>query len=234
MQELIDQEHERGLDSLDTYIAFARRVEKSRTELMQVLGDLIREGKEIVGYGASGRATTIMSFCGIDAQHLSYVVDDAPAKHGLFTPGSHLPIKSWSAAEQSRPDYLLLFAWSFADEVIAKRADYLAQGGKFIVRCPRSRWSVAKSLTRVLVLGSTGMLGHMMMKTLRPISLLEVYGTQRTDPSDSLHLDAETGLEGVRLLPRRSGGFDYLINCIGMTKVSIDEQDPVLSGVPMR
>ena len=86
---------------------------------------------------------------------------------------------------------------------------------------------MAKSLTRVLVLGSTGMLGHMMMKTLRPISLLEVYGTQRTDPPDSLHLDAETGLEGVRLLLRRSGGFDYLINCIGMTKVSIDEQDPV-------
>ena len=136
VQELVDREHERGLDSIDTYIAFASRVERSRTELMGVLSDLIREGKEIVGYGASGRATTIMSFCGIDKQHLSYVVDDAPAKHGFFTPGSHLSIKPWSATEQSRPDYLLLFAWSFADEVIAKRADYLAQGGKFIIPLP--------------------------------------------------------------------------------------------------
>lgn len=71
------------------------------------------------------------------------------------------------------------------------------------------------------------MVGHMVKKTLQPISQLDVHGTHRTDPSDSLHFDAETGLEGARLLLRRSGGFDYLINCIGVTRVSIDEQDPV-------
>ena len=139
VEELIEREHERGLDSLDTYLAFAKRVETSRTELMATLADLKREGKEIAGYGASGRATTIMSYCGIDARHLSYVVDDAPAKHGFFTPGSHLEIKPWSAAEASPPDYMLLFAWSFADEVIEKRAGYLAGGGKFIIPLPEVR-----------------------------------------------------------------------------------------------
>jgi methylation protein EvaC len=139
VQALIDREHLRGLDSLDTYAEFAKRVDQSRIELMAVLGDLKREGKEIIGYGASGRATTIMSYCGIDARQLDYVVDDAPAKHGLFTPGSHLLIRPWSAAEESTPDYVLLFAWSFADEVIKKRAAYLAQGGKFIVPLPNVR-----------------------------------------------------------------------------------------------
>jgi predicted TPR repeat methyltransferase len=136
VQALIDQEHEKGLDSLDSYRAFADRVENSRTELMKVLGELKRDGKMVAGYGASGRATTIMSYCAIGEEHLNYVVDDAPAKHGLYTPGSHLPIVAWEATQDEWPDYLLLFAWSFAKEVIDKRADYLAAGGKFIIPLP--------------------------------------------------------------------------------------------------
>ena len=79
-----------------------------------------------------------MNFCGIDSEYLDYVVDDAPAKHGFYTPGTHVAIKPWDyTMETEFPEYALLFAWSFIDEVKKRRADYLKQGGKFIVPLPQ-------------------------------------------------------------------------------------------------
>ena len=79
-----------------------------------------------------------MNYCGINGQILDYVVDDAPAKHGYFTPGTHVPIKPWDYTKESTfPEYALLFAWSFINEVKKRRADYLQQGGKFIVPLPQ-------------------------------------------------------------------------------------------------
>jgi methylation protein EvaC len=137
VRELLAYEQNHGLDKLATYQQFAKRVEGTKLQLMGLLEELKREGKTLIGYGASGRATTIMNYCGIDTRHLDYVVDDAPAKHGLYTPGTHVPIKPWTATENPpRPDYALIFAWSFIDEVKRRRMDYLQQGGKFIVPLP--------------------------------------------------------------------------------------------------
>jgi methylation protein EvaC len=104
---------------------------------LKILDDLKKKGKVIIGYGASGRGTTVMNFCGIDGRYLDYVVDDAPAKHGFYTPGTHVKILPWEATKQGAfPEYSLLFAWSFINEVKKRREDYLKQGGKFIVPLP--------------------------------------------------------------------------------------------------
>src|SRR5207245_5693092 len=60
-------EAERGLDWLETYVAFGDRVEASKRQLMTLLDRLKQEGRRIIGYGASGRASTIMNYCGIDS-----------------------------------------------------------------------------------------------------------------------------------------------------------------------
>lgn len=139
IQELLAYEERRGMAREETYTGFGEKVARTKRDLMTLLDDLKRQGKTIVGYGASGRATTIMTYCGIDGRYLDYVVDDAPAKHGYSTPGTHVPIKAWSATEARRPDYALCFAWSFIEEVKKKRAEYLAAGGKFIVPLPDVR-----------------------------------------------------------------------------------------------
>lgn len=137
VEELRAYERRNKFDAVSTYMDYGDKVKKTRTDLLRLLDDLKRDGKRVIGYGASGRATTIMNFCGIDSRYLDFVVDDAPAKHGYCTPGTHVPIKPWSAVEgAARPDYALVFAWSFIDEVKKKRSDYLRSGGKFIVPLP--------------------------------------------------------------------------------------------------
>jgi SAM-dependent methyltransferase len=137
--ELLAHERARGFHDPATYLAYGGRVQGTRTALLGVLDRLKAAGRRIIGYGASGRATVIMNFCGLDRRYLDCVVDDAPAKHGLYMPGMHVPIRPWEAAEALQPDYAVLFAWSFAEEVMRRRAGYLARGGKFIVPLPEVR-----------------------------------------------------------------------------------------------
>ncbi|KKQ78584.1 MAG: NDP-hexose 3-C-methyltransferase [Parcubacteria group bacterium GW2011_GWC2_38_7] len=138
LMEMIRYEQNKGFDRVDVFLDYAAKVNKTKEQLLNLLHQLKGAGKTIIGYGASGRGTTIMNYCGINGQILDYVVDDAPAKHGYFTPGTHVPIKPWDYTKESTfPEYALLFAWSFINEVKKRRADYLQQGGKFIVPLPQ-------------------------------------------------------------------------------------------------
>jgi methylation protein EvaC len=137
-EKMMEYEQERGFDRVETFVSYSGRVRETKEELLKVLDSIKKERKTIIGYGASGRGTTIMNYCGIDGRVLDYVVDDAPAKHGFFTPGTHVPIYPWEYTKQTKfPDYALLFAWSFINEVKKRREDYLREGGKFIVPLPK-------------------------------------------------------------------------------------------------
>jgi SAM-dependent methyltransferase len=104
---LEQDEKQKGFDKVDTFLSYASKVNGTREELLKVLEHLKKEGKTVIGYGASGRGTTIMNFCGINGRYLDYVVDDAPAKHSFFTPGTHVPIKPWEFT--SSPNFLIMY-----------------------------------------------------------------------------------------------------------------------------
>lgn len=129
-------ELELGYNKTETFQKYANKVAGNRDIILGILRTLKFQQKKIVGYGASGRANTILQYCDIDSTYLSYIVDDAPAKQGYFTPRTHIEIKPRSALQLDRPDYILCFAWSFMDEIAGKNRDYLQSGGVFIAPLP--------------------------------------------------------------------------------------------------
>ena len=126
----------RGYDKLETYATFGKDVAERRDQLMDLLGRLKKKGRSIAGYGASGRANTIIQYCGITHEYIDYMIDDAPAKEGFCTPGSHFEIFSNRRLREDRPDYLLIFAWGYFNEIAEKCRDYLAFGGRMITPLP--------------------------------------------------------------------------------------------------
>jgi SAM-dependent methyltransferase len=136
-----------GYNTVTTFLAYADRINKEKQDLMGLLKSLKKSSKVIFGYGASGRANTIIQYCGISADILDCIIDDAPAKHGFYMPGSHFLIKSRDFLGNNRPDYILLFAWSFLKEIVDKNMDYLHEGGKIIIPLPEVKiisWSGGK------------------------------------------------------------------------------------------
>lgn len=131
------EERARGLDRYETFQKFSAAVAAHRDRLIELLAGLRRQGKRIAGYGASGRANTIIQYCGISHDLLDYMIDDAPAKVGFYTPKSHFEILPGSILNRDNPpDYLLIFAWTFFDEIRKKNRNYLARGGRMILPLP--------------------------------------------------------------------------------------------------
>jgi methylation protein EvaC len=131
------EEREKGYDQFETFKLFSEDVARTRAALMELLRNLKAGGHSIVGYGASGRANTLIQYCGITHELLDYIVDDAPAKVGFYTPGSHFLIEpSTVLARHAAPNYVLVFAWSFIDEIRKRNAVYLSNGGSMILPLP--------------------------------------------------------------------------------------------------
>ena len=130
-------EYEKGYDKKSTFLNYAKEVNSTRINLMSLLKHLKAKNKTVIGYGASGRANTLIQYCGIDENLLDYIIDDAPMKQGYYTPGSHIKICSRDILKREKPDYILIFAWSFFNEIIEKNMKYLQEGVKFIIPLPK-------------------------------------------------------------------------------------------------
>jgi hypothetical protein len=134
--ELAAREREGGLRSPTRYAQFAEDVKESKRALLEVLIDLRHDGRHVVGYGAPGKGNTLLNYCGIRTDLLDYTVDRNPYKHGLFTPGTHLPIFPTETIAETKPDYILVLPWNLIDE-IATQVAYVAEwGGRLIVPIP--------------------------------------------------------------------------------------------------
>lgn len=133
---MLEAERDAGMQSAAAFADFAERVEDIRDRLVWMLADLKAGEATIAGYGAAAKGNTLLNYFGIGPETLDYLVDRNPLKQGTLSPGMMVPIHGPEIIAERRPDYLLVLAWNFFDEIREQLRDYEQSGGRFILPLP--------------------------------------------------------------------------------------------------
>jgi len=123
--------------SLTDLVVFADKTELMIMELTNKVIQLISQGKTVVGYGASAKATQWIHACGFTRKQIKFVCDETLQKQWKFMPGTDIPVVDPGALTRELPDYALCFAWNFKDEVMAKESIFRDKGGHWIIPVPK-------------------------------------------------------------------------------------------------
>ncbi len=138
VRDLLKFEQEIGLDKPQVFHDYFKKIEAVKTEVKTLLERLKKEGKKIAGYGASATVTTLVHHFEI-GELIEFIADDDASRHGLYSPGYHIPITSSQALYDKKPDYVVILAWQYAEPIMKKHPQYLQNGGHFIIPLPSVR-----------------------------------------------------------------------------------------------
>ncbi|WP_433678559.1 class I SAM-dependent methyltransferase [Nocardia sp. CA-119907] len=136
VHEVLRREQVAGLHRVEGYRQLESSARQVRQELLRFLLDAQAQGKRVVGYGAPGKGNTLLNYCGIRPDLLSYTVDRNPYKHGRFTPGTRIPIYPTARIDLDRPDVVLVLPWNLEAEISAQLRHIAEWGGELVYPLP--------------------------------------------------------------------------------------------------
>jgi hypothetical protein len=130
------QEIDQGLTDLQTYRDYSRGVMEAKWNLLEFLIQARRAGKQVVGYGAPGKAATLLNYCGIREDLIAYTVDRNKMKQDSFMVGTLIPIHDPSMIQATRPDYIVILPWNLKDEIVQQLSYTRQWGAQFVIPIP--------------------------------------------------------------------------------------------------
>tara|TARA_Y100000768_G_scaffold388551_1_gene385167 strand:+ start:2141 stop:3337 length:1197 start_codon:yes stop_codon:yes gene_type:complete len=113
-------EKKRNIDSFNGCLKFKKKCEISKKKLRKKVEKILSEGKNIAGYAATSKSTTILNYCGINNKHIDFICDTTKSKIGKYAPGTHIKIVDTEHYRKNIPDYTFLFAWNHKNEIFIK------------------------------------------------------------------------------------------------------------------
>jgi hypothetical protein len=136
VQRLLRKEKEAGITDVKYYSNFSDKAMKVKLDLLTFLSEQRRNGKKVVGYGAAAKGNTLLNYCGVKKDMISFVVDASPHKQNKFLPASHIPVVNEERLKNEKPDYVIILPWNLRDE-ITSQLDYIKEwGGRFVIPIP--------------------------------------------------------------------------------------------------
>lgn len=139
VEEIKRIENQFGLNSIEVYSNLQKLTNLIKNNFLGFLLEQKKLNKRVVGYGAAAKGNTLMNYAGLKGDLLEYICDASPSKQGLYAPGSHVPIVSPDVLLNDYPDYVVIFPWNIAEEIILINQQLIEKGIKFISFVPELR-----------------------------------------------------------------------------------------------
>lgn len=136
VQSLRNYEMQREMHKMETYLGFSNRTREAKNELLMFLMRAVERGERVAAYGAAAKGNTLLNYCGVRSDLVSFVVDRNPLKVGTYLPGSRIEISAIERLFYERPNYVLILPWNLKTEIISQISEIRAWGGRFLVAIP--------------------------------------------------------------------------------------------------
>ena len=131
LKKMLENENRSKINSIQSCLDFKKNCELSKYNIVNKLINFKKEGKEICGYGATSKSTTILNYCDIGPEIIDCIFDTTPEKINKYTPGMHIPVKEMKKNEFYKFDIAYLFAWNHKDEIFHKEKSFKLNGGQW-------------------------------------------------------------------------------------------------------
>lgn len=134
---LLEKERTAGMKELAFYENFQRAALEVKNSLLRFLIETYDAKKKVAAYGAAAKGNTLLNYCGIRQDLVSFVVDKSPHKQGKFLPGCHIPVVAEEAIYAEKPDFMLILPWNLRDEIMRQLSYISGWGAHFVVAVPQ-------------------------------------------------------------------------------------------------
>ena len=81
-------------------------------------------------WGAPVKGNTLLNYFKINTKLIPMLLEKNNLRDGLYSPGSHIPIKMEDKVTKL-PDIYYVLAWNFKTEILKKNKDLIKKGIKF-------------------------------------------------------------------------------------------------------
>ena len=116
--QMLSKEEAEGMNQLPFYFAFTKSANEIKYSLFEFLLDQKKKGQKFEAYAAAAKGNTLLNYCGIRADMISFVVDASPHKQGKYLPGSRIPVMEKKIIQDVKPDFILILPWNIKDEIM--------------------------------------------------------------------------------------------------------------------
>jgi len=129
----------RGDAMRERLATFRREVMLSKLRLYRLLAEVKEAGGRICGISAPSRASTLVTYVGLDDIVIDYVCEvPGSLKIGKYLPGTLIPVVDEGRLFEDQPECAIIFSWHIAEELAPKLREK-GYRGKLITPLPIPR-----------------------------------------------------------------------------------------------
>lgn len=133
---IIVYEKSKKFDIPEVYIKFTKKINRLKEQTNDLFDKIAKKRMTVYGYGASTKGNTLLQYYELGPKQIKAIAERQPAKYGLLTAGSWIPIVSEEEMRKAKPDYLFILPWHFINEFVQREQNFRSAGGKFIIPLP--------------------------------------------------------------------------------------------------